>query len=389
MSHLSLILLPTLWCNADCDYCFEEKSRHCLEIDRLSVVVNKVLDHLDVTGTETLSIYWQGGEVLTLPPDWFMRANDLIGERAYVRKKRIFNYLQSNLLTYNREWDRVISEMFGNAVGSSMDYPNLHRKVKGGGTQEYDKIWVRKFQQARDRGIEIGVIAIPNASTIDLGAKRFFSYFVDELGVRELQVNTPFPGGPMNEVKSGFPLNNDLLGRFFAELGDVWIERGLEKGINLGPYQRLWDYFFEGRQDLLCIWQDSCSNHFICIDPFGNVAQCDCWIASYPEFHFGNIFESGSLTDILEHSEARKRLRKRPGLLVEKEGCIECDFLSICHGGCAVRAYTSWGDLSRKDPYCGIYQMLFQAAQNYGHRTVSHSKYLKGAVPEKNDRWGT
>lgn len=69
--HFSLILLPTLRCNADCDYCFENKSVHTLSMDQLADILGKVTDYMEETGIEGLSNYWQGGEVLTLPPDWF------------------------------------------------------------------------------------------------------------------------------------------------------------------------------------------------------------------------------------------------------------------------------------------------------------------------------
>src|SRR5512139_2447329 len=81
-SSFSVILLPTLRCNADCDYCFEKKSEHHLTLDKLSVVVQKVMDHLEQDHVETLSIYWQGGEVMTLPPAWFEEANGIIHEIA-------------------------------------------------------------------------------------------------------------------------------------------------------------------------------------------------------------------------------------------------------------------------------------------------------------------
>ena len=43
----SLILLPTLGCNAACDYCFESKSDQHLTLDQLSTVIQKVMDHLE------------------------------------------------------------------------------------------------------------------------------------------------------------------------------------------------------------------------------------------------------------------------------------------------------------------------------------------------------
>ena len=359
----SLILLPTLACDADCDYCFESKSEHRLTLDQLSILVQKVMDHMEENQLETLSIYWQGGEAMTLPPEWFEEANAIIGRIAEERKRRVLHYLQSNMLAYTGKWNGVIAEMFGNSVGTSMDYPNLHRRLKSGGPREYERIWTRSIRMARDAGIEVGVIAIPNEETLDLGAERFYSYFVDELGIRDFQINTPFPGGASNAVKRGFPLHLEPLTRFLMELAGHWMDRGLAHGVRLGPFDRLLNTFVNGNKDLLCIWRDNCANDFVCIDPRGHVAQCDCWVTSYPEFRFGNIFETDSLSALLRESTARRSLQSRPGVLIQTEDCLECDYLSICHGGCPVRAYTVHGDLLRKDPYCQLYKSLFQTIQ--------------------------
>lgn len=371
-----MILLPTLRCNADCDYCFESKSEHCLDLGQLAVVIRKVMDHMEASRMDALSIYWQGGEVLTLEPEWFLRANELIGETAEARKKRVFHYLQSNLLAYGKKWNRVISEMFGNAVGSSMDYPNLHRRVGAGGLEDYERIWRRKLREARQAGIKVGVIAIPNPRTIRLGAERFFSYFADELGVSDFQVNTPFPGGAQSEVKAGYPLDNARLGDFLGDLAGIWAGKGCRSGVRIGPFDRLADYFVNGDKDLICIWRDNCANEFVCVDPRGFVAQCDCWVTSYPEFRFGNILDRGSLTEMLRNSVARQRIQARPGKLIGQEDCLECAYLGLCHGGCPVRAYTVYGDIMRKDPYCGLYRRLFQTMED-----LSRSGRLAVPIP--------
>ena len=86
-------------------------------------------------------------------------------------------------------------------------------------------------------------------------------------------------------------------------------------------------------------------------------------MTSYPEFRFGNIFEPGSLSDLLRKSPARRALQSRPGELIRREDCLECGYLAICHGGCPVRAFTVHGDLFRKDPYCELYRRLFRVME--------------------------
>jgi uncharacterized protein len=310
---------------------------------------------------------------MMMPPKWFEQAHGIIQGIAASRNLQVKNYLQSNMISYSRKWNRVIAEMFGNSVGTSMDFPNLHRKIKGGSPEAYERIWSRNVREAKDAGIEVGVISIPNAQTLDMDAERFYGYFVKSLDITDFQINTPFPGGSQNEVKTGFPLESHSLSCFLADLANIWMEQGFHSGVRVGPFNQLLDYFVHGSQNLLCIWRENCVNEFVCIDPQGHVAQCDCWVTGYPESRYGNIFDAGSLSNLLWNSEARRRFQARPGELILKEDCLDCVYLTICHGGCPVRAYTVYGDLFRKDPYCKLYKRLFEhmeeMSSNYSRRT--------------------
>jgi len=356
----SLILLPTLRCNADCEYCFEVKTDDILTHDALSVLISKVLDYLDENGMETLAIYWQGGEVMTLSPQWFEKANEIIQKAADAKKKNILHYMQTNLLAYDKKWNPVLSEMFGNRIGSSLDFPNPYRKVKHGSPEDYDRIWKQKYIEAGESGIETGIISIPNTQSMEMGAERFYSYFADELGMREFQINTPFPGGEFRDVKTGFLPETGRLSKFLRELATVWLEQGYNRGVKLNPFSSLLEYFTSGSAILPCIWRHNCVNEFVCIDPKGHVSQCDCWVSSYPEYRFGNIFEGDSLSELLQKSQARRQFQARPGMLIQKEDCISCEYLVLCHGGCPIRTYTVHKDIFRKDPYCELYQSLFR-----------------------------
>jgi uncharacterized protein len=93
--HLSVILLPTNKCNVACEYCFEDKTDDFMSHERLGIVIDKLLDHMVLKQIGSMTIYWQGGEVMILPPAWFERANDLIAERALAKGKHIEHSLQS------------------------------------------------------------------------------------------------------------------------------------------------------------------------------------------------------------------------------------------------------------------------------------------------------
>jgi radical SAM protein with 4Fe4S-binding SPASM domain len=266
------------------------------------------------------------------------------------------------MIAYHPRWNDIIKRMFGNSVGTSMDYPNLYRRLFKGGPDDYTRIWTQNIKTAREAGIGVGVIAVTNPATFEVGAEAFYSYYVDELGLTDFQVNTPFPGGEENTTKEALALENEALSRFFSDLTDVWVERGQGRGINLGPIDQLVARFSGEQSTLPCIWQSNCADEFIAIDARGFVAQCDCWVTSYPEYFFGNIFEANNLTELLSNSPARKEFLDRPLAIIDQD-CIQCDYLSMCHGGCPVRTYTIKKTLGVKDPYCLLYKALFGHTQ--------------------------
>ncbi len=370
-NQFSLILLPTNKCNVACEYCFEDKTSDFMSHERLSVVIEKLLDHMERKAVAKMTIYWQGGEVMLLPPDWFERAQELIRKAADARGKRIEHSLQSNMIGYSRKWNKIIAEMFGNSVGTSMDFPNLYRKAKNRPPEHYTALWTRNVREARDAGIQIGVIAIPNKETVRLGAARFYSYFVDELEIADFQVNTSFSGGEQNDAKKESILDMDGLSQFFADLTRVWVERGYGKGVKLGPLDELMNHFTGEGGCLPCIWRQNCADEFVSIDARGYVAQCDCWVTSYPDYWFGNIFGPESFTELIEKSPARKQFQARPEALMEHESCLGCDYLSICHGGCPVRTYSITGDFFVKDPYCQVYKALFSTMEEMAAKAAS------------------
>ena len=370
-SHFSVILLPTNKCNVACDYCFEDKTNDFMSLEQLSIVIEKLLDHMERKAIAALTLYWQGGEIMLVPPHWLERARELIHAAAMARGKHVRHSLQSNMIGYSRKWNSLIADMFGNSVGTSMDFPNLYRRAKGRTPEEYTAIWARNVRAARDAGIDVGVISIPNKETLRLGAERFYSYFVDELQITDFQVNTSFSGGEANAAKKDSILDLDGLSQFFVDLSKIWVERGYGRGVKLGPLDELMNQFTGENACLPCIWRQNCADEFVSIDARGHVAQCDCWVTSYPDYWFGNIFDDVSFTELLQKSQARQRFQARPEVLMQHDTCVGCDYLSVCHGGCPVRTYAITGQFFRKDPYCQVYKALFSTIEELAAKVAA------------------
>ena len=370
-TSFALILLPTLHCDARCDYCFEDTTTGSMDLNAFSAMLEKFFDFMEERDISQLDLYWQGGEVFTLSPEWFYAANDLMQDIAERRGRSMTNFLQTNLLAYGDKWEPVVREVFGGSVGTSMDFPNLHRRMPGRPPEEYTARWMKNVREVLAAGFTVGVIAVPSVETLRAGASAFYDFFVREAGIFEFQVNSPFPGGTTNKAKRSLPLDPYQLGEFLVELSDIWLAHGFYKGVKVSPLSEILDYFRYGETIIPCFWQANCANNFICVDPRGNVSQCDCWAASYPEMHFGNLFEASSLTTLLKSNPVRREFLDRPGILVQSRDCAECEHLAFCHGGCPVRTYSSYGTLFEKDPYCETYKRLFSHLKKAATRIAS------------------
>ena len=359
----SVLISPTYRCNADCEYCFENKTSDMMTLGEFELLFQRISDYLRQQDVSNLTIYWVGGEIFVMDPEWLLRAHDMIRDRAEKAGINVQNLLQSNLVAYGPRWRTVVAEMFNNSLGSSLDFPNLYRKLAGGTPDTFNQTWYRKLEEAKEAGIQVGIIALLHDGTLSAGAEQFYSYYVEDLGVTRFQINTPYPGGHPTPVKQGFPLDNDLLSAFYSDLFDLWMRRGRPEGISIGPLDELVDYFLTGENRLSCIWGENCANSFIGVSPKGDVGQCEGWVASYPDHVYGNLFTSRNLVDIM-NSPVRKQLLERPVRLMQEKDCAKCEYLALCHGGCAVRAYSSTGNLFAKDPYCQSDKTLFRLARN-------------------------
>jgi uncharacterized protein len=363
LNQFSILMSPTFRCNADCEYCFENKTSDVMKLEDFELIFERTATYLRQQEIADVKIVWTGGEIFTMAPEWLLRAHDIVqkvGERTGIT---IENSLQSNLIGYGSHWRRVVSEMFKDKVGSSLDFPNLYRKVAGGRPETFNDTWFRRYEEAQEAGIQVGVIAVLNNASLSVGAHEFYSYYIEKLGMSGFQVNTPYPGGHLTPAKRTFPLDDDLLSAFYSDLFDLWMLKARPEGVSITYFDQMVHYFRSGENRLCCVWSENCANTFIGIDPKGNVGQCEGFVASYPEYIFGNILKCEDMADIM-NGPIRKQFLERPVRLVENEDCSECEYLALCHGGCPVHAYSTTGSLFKKDPGCKPRKTLFSLAKN-------------------------
>jgi len=350
--QFSLVFVPTLACNCTCTHCFENIVPRTIDDDAWGPFFRKVKEMTSLEGIAKLLIYWQGGEVMTMGPVKVRRGLEIIDKIFRNTDVTVEHRLQTNLLLYDSEWKDIIKDYFRGRIGSSVDYPNLYRSTPDIPPVDYNQAWLEKKERAEGDGIFVSAVTLPNTETLRLGAGQFHSFFRDEAGVRNVQINFPFPG-----ARDGFPLPLDLegLSYFLEAVYDIWLSSG--RYLNLNPFIPLERRMLKGEGSLSCVWSYSCGKSLMSLGPDGEVGQCDCWISTHKSYIFGNIIDTA--TEGILCSGEREIFLNRPIHVIDDPECAGCDFWQICHGGCPVRAYTFNGDIYSRDHYCKVYKGIF------------------------------
>lgn len=351
----SIVFLPTLECNVACKYCFERHASGKMTMSMWRRFYEELRILAEAQKIKHFKLHWQGGEILTIGADYAHEGIE-IGEEIFKDTGILLEYhLQSNMIAYESDWAPLIREFFRNRISSSMDYPNLFRMSATLTPDDYTRVWLEKKAQAESDGFLVSAISLPNQGSIKTGAEEFYRFYKETAKVTNLQINFPFPGR-----KNMFPLEFTMpqFASFVEDLYDVWDAD--KKTINLSPFVFLDASIRGGKNTRPCIWSYSCGQDLFCVSPDGRIGQCDCWLATYPEFDFGHINDGGFLACL--NSKNHQFFLKRPVVLWENEDCGSCEFWNLCHGGCPVRAFSFTGDINAKDSYCEVYKKIFRKA---------------------------
>jgi len=297
-------------------------------------------------------MYWQGGDILSMESGRAEEILEIIDGAFTKTDIRMDHFIQTNLLGYNEAWGRVLKKYFKDGISSSIDYPNLYRKTPLIGIDDYNNAWIAKKKEAENDGFKISVISLVNERSLETGAVKFYDYYKNVLQVRSMQINFPFPGQGSDYARY---LDEDVYGRFLKDLYDAWVSDN--RGLPLSPFTSLERKMADHSATTFCIWSYSCADDIVSVAPNGDIAQCDCWILNYDEYAFGNL-KDASLVSLMK-SKKRDLFYRRPEFLAFNTECGDCEYWSICHGGCPIRSLSFTGNFMERDHFCSIYKKLF------------------------------
>lgn len=343
-------------CNASCEYCYlrhshDKPSRSPLSQTDLEIMWGRYARELRRTGIPGAGIFWHGGDALNCDPAWLDMAVTTVDEVFEGCGIQVRHAMQTNLMVYDEKRRDVLRKHFSSGLGSSLDYPNMYRKFGSLTGEAYNQRWIANYNRLIEDGLTVSSIAVANKQMLETEPAVFANYFLKKVGISGIQINFPF-GDP-------FWLDPKALGEWLIRLLDIWYD---EMGFHqISPFSNLyrrihWDrgqMFYDG----MCVLDPDCTRGVIGIGPTGKVSQCDTWRGDTLCDNFGNLLETPSITDILEHP-SRRAISERWKTL---EQCIACEWFKICGGGCPRRALEAFGTISHRDYYCETYRMLFEA----------------------------
>lgn len=364
-----LVLQPTPFCNLDCDYCYlphrDDRSR--MSPETLSAIGRAL--GADIVDHSVLTVVWHGGEPMTLSPDWYAEAFDILQSASGHRLRHAF---QTNAVGINDAWLRLWRD-WEVSVGVSLDGPadfhDQHRRTRNGrGSHGLTMKGVAALQAADHRFHVISVLTEASLAAPD----RLFEFYADH-GINDIAFNIEEKEGAHSETSLDTPDIAQAYHRFMTRFQDrmaahpstircreVEAVRGL---IRMPAKARA----ANAQCTPLNIVSVAADGGLSTFSPeFIGVPA-----PAFDNFLFGNIRDGGFDT-ILNHPAFQKLYSD---ILIGQRACAaQCAYFDVCGGGAPANKYFELGSCKGTETlYCRLTCMTtleavlaHMEAQNYG-----------------------
>ena len=312
-----ITICPTIGCNFDCPYCFEDHRPGRMSDKVQDDVVTLTEKMLDATNAETLTVIWFGGEPLLMPD--------------------IIEALSARLMALANEKNvSYTAEIITNGYLLTHDIVDMLERVK-----------IDQMQITLD-----GMGATHDATRHLAGGGGTFDRITSNL--RELHI--PFPGKVRQNVHNGNISESDQLREFLNDIAR-------QSGNTIMPYR----YSVDGNEasdnrgsdvSLLCDedmfttgleydvnWFRAGNSSFCCatqlnnisIDNKGNIIKC--WEnVDKPYLSFGTADRWDPKDPIRTASDPDNLIRfMNCAIPLADDECMDCIWLPSCAGGCPVK----------------------------------------------------
>jgi radical SAM protein with 4Fe4S-binding SPASM domain len=319
-------------CNLNCPHCFAKADDPLPNELTLEEAEAMVLDLKD-SGMKMITL--TGGEPLSRE-DFTLDLSAFLGEQGI--RYRVF----TNGLRMTEQIASALKENDAFEVQVSLDGMRENHDTFRGTEGAFDK-GIRALEICRDAGLRTAVRTTVTANNSDDMLRLLDT--VSQLDISTFRVRPFVPVGRGRDYKEFVP-KREHLERSFGQLSRVKDEYPMQVTFIVPHFTFIFDGSrkFEserGFDGIPCV----CGKTLAAITPDGWVRPC-----GYFSKNLGNVREQ-KFSEIWENNEFLNRMRTMTRL---EDRCMECEFLSLCRGGCRASAYENTGRLDATDPLCPL-----------------------------------
>lgn len=335
------MLIPTLGCPSNCEYCWSsEEGSPLMTLE----IIEEVVEWLQNFRNEPVTFTFHGGEPLLAGYDFYKQALPLLAKKLGHLKPAFA--LQSNLWNLTPELAQLFAE-YNIPVGSSLDGPKELNDYQRG-TGYYEKT-MKGYQIAEDNDLQVSFICTFTSHSIDF-KEEIFNYFLEN-GL-DLKLHPALPS-IRDEDPEKWALSPEEYGELLIYLLDEYLDHVDE--IQVKNIDHICKSIFT-RRGAVCTFVD-CMDDTFAVGPDGSIYPCYRFVGM-PEWVMGNVRDHPSQEE-LANSEPWKFLQKYKEYV--DENCKKCTYIKFCRGGCPYNALVeSEGKIDGVDPHCTAYQTIFK-----------------------------
>lgn len=317
--------------------------------------------------SENVYFTWQGGEPTLAGIDFFEKAIRL--QQQYADGKQIHNAFQTNGILINDKWGEFLKRN-NFLIGISIDGPKeLHDvyRVSKSGNGTFEKV-MKGIDILNKYEIDYNTITVINNVNVRHPQKVY--QFLKTLGTQHfqfielLETNTfeqeSIPVWLVDEEKPSSVCDFSTLalsyGQFMAHIFEQWVTNDIGN-----IFIRQFESFvscYVGYGHTSCIFRYDCGNEWV-IEADGTLYECDHFV--YPSYAMGNIKDGVKGFFGHQVSKAKRQLATQ---------CQECQYLSICNGGCPKHRINT-GKGAGISYFCEGYKHMFTKMVPYLNAMVS------------------
>ncbi|MCC7234487.1 MAG: anaerobic sulfatase maturase [Bryobacterales bacterium] len=351
----SLLIKPaSALCNLDCTYCFylDRKADPYKEIEHRRMpeeTLRRLVDSWMYYSYPNSTFAFQGGEPTLAGLPFFEKLVEF--QQRYGRGgQNVSNALQTNGVLLDDRWAEFFHE-YNWLIGLSMDGPEeVHDRfrVNKGGTGSWRQV-MRGLETLQRGKAEFNILCVLSQSNVE--QPREIYRFFRGLGIDNIQYI------PLSEFDAeGRPLPETITpsqyGRFLVETFDLWWPERRTVRI------RCFDNLAEGVAGMkpgACTMHKSCDSYVV-VEYNGDIYPCDFFVEG--GWRLGNLI-TDSWPEVARRAQRMEFASKKA---VPHPACEQCQWRSLCHGGCPKFRVGRRGDFSDLDYFCSAYKQMFAHA---------------------------